>query len=320
MCNEGHHLLEVDSIRTTPQNTTETTERKVATMGTKDTRAAHGAQGKKDVLLFDPDDLFLVEDESHPLYQPSVHDEVPEETILNYMHYGVLQPITVRKNAETGKTEVVVGRTRTKGLRIANQRLRARGDKPHMMPAMAKRGDLELMAGVMVSENAIRRAYSPMQRASEMKKLADMNYSDDQIAMTFGLKSVTSVKSAMAVLDATKAVREAVDAGTVTFAQGAKLATLEPEEQRKKIEEIASIGAGKNKRNGTARQRAQVVNGGPVVRPKREVEKKLEALKGDNIPSKLDVHRVRHWREALEWYMGEENALCSVIEVKEEEA
>jgi len=282
-------------------------------MGTKDTRAAHGASGKRDVLLFDPDDLVLVTDPSHPLYQPSVNAPPEEADVLNIMHYGIIEPIVVRKNPETGETEVVAGRTRTKALREANRRLKARGDKPHMMPAIAKRGEISMLAGVMVSENAIRRTYSPMERANEMKKLADMNFSDEDIAVTFGLKSVTSVKTAMAVLDATKTVRDAVDSGKVTFAQAAKLASLPPDDQRAKIEEIDKIGAVNGKRNGSARQRAQFVNDGPVARGKREVEKKLEALKGEDVPAKLDAHRVRHWREALEWYLGEENALCSVV-------
>src|SRR5271166_2387545 len=71
-----------------------------ARTSSKDTRKVHGSEGKKG----------------------RVDDEPTEEMIRNVMHFGVIEPIVVRKNQETGKTEVVAGRKRTKACREANRR------------------------------------------------------------------------------------------------------------------------------------------------------------------------------------------------------
>ena len=79
-----------------------------ARTSSKDTRKVHGSEGKKG----------------------RVDDEPTEEMIRNVMHFGVIEPIVVRKNQETGKTEVVAGRKRTKACREANRRLVARVEAP----------------------------------------------------------------------------------------------------------------------------------------------------------------------------------------------
>lgn len=272
-------------------------------MGTKDTRAAHGASGKRDVLLFDPDHVLLVTDEKHPLYQSTVNDPFDEAMVLNIMHFGVLEPILVAKNTETGETECVAGRTRVKACREANKRLKKQGLKTHSIPALVKRGEVHMLVGTMVSENAIRREYSPMDRAREMQKLANMNRSDEEIAMTFGLKSAASVKTSLAVLDASRPVRDAVDAGTITMGSAAKLAKMEPEEQKKRLAQLQAH-ATPGKRNGGGKKRQAIVSGGPVQRGKREIIKAAEALKASG--------EKKAWLEALEWVLGEENALCGV--------
>lgn len=277
-------------------------------MGTKDTRLAHGASSKKDVLLYDPENVKLVTDPAHPLYQATVHDPIEEPDIANVMAFGILEPIIVAKDPETGETLCVAGRTRTKWCREANRRLKKLGQKTHMLPATVKRGEMYVLTEIMVSENAIRREYTKLERAREMQKLVDMNRPLEEIAVTFGLKSPKTVKDALLVLDATKAVRDAVGVGDITFTQGAKLAKLPPEEQREKVAAIKTHSAPKQgKRNGEARKRAAIVDGTPQHRPKREIVKKIELLK------ESDNAKAKTWLEAIEWTMGEENALCTVL-------
>src|SRR5271166_30696 len=110
-----------------------------ARTSSKDTRKVHGSEGKKDLNLFDPENVLLVTDIKSDLYDRRVDDEPTEEMIRNVMHYGVIEPIVVRKNQETGKTEVVAGRMRTKACREANRRLVARGEAPLRIPAVVIR-------------------------------------------------------------------------------------------------------------------------------------------------------------------------------------
>ena len=59
----------------------------------------------------------------------------------------------------------------------------------------------------------------------------------------------------LSLLDATQAVREAVEAGTVTVTQARQLASLKPEEQREKVAEIEAATAGTTGHEKARRQR-----------------------------------------------------------------
>ncbi len=70
----------------------------------------YGASGKTNVLNFEPENLHLVTDKTHPLYDERVHLPIEEGMVLNIAELGVLEPIIVWKDHETGLTCVVVGR------------------------------------------------------------------------------------------------------------------------------------------------------------------------------------------------------------------
>lgn len=50
---------------------------------------AYGASGKSNVLFFEPENLHLVTDTTHPLYDERVHLPLNEAVILNIMELGV---------------------------------------------------------------------------------------------------------------------------------------------------------------------------------------------------------------------------------------
>ena len=76
----------------------------------KDSKVVYGASGKTNVLTFEPESLHLVTDKTHPLYDERVHLPIDEGMVLNIKELGVLEPIIVWKDPETGLTCVVVGR------------------------------------------------------------------------------------------------------------------------------------------------------------------------------------------------------------------
>ncbi|MCP6037173.1 hypothetical protein NL368_27935, partial [Klebsiella pneumoniae] len=77
---------------------------------------------------------------------------------------------------------------------------------------------------------------------------------EDDIAVLFGC-SVQTVRATLSLLEATQAVREAVEAGTVTVTQARQLALLKPEEQREKVSEIEAATAGTTGHEKARRQR-----------------------------------------------------------------
>lgn len=128
---------------------------------------AYGASGKSNVLFFEPENLHLVTDTTHPLYDERVHLPLNESVILNIMELGVLEPIIVWKDPESGKTCVVAGRQRVKNAMEANTRRKRAGLEPWPVPGIAKRGSAIQMAKYMVSENEITQPDTPLGRAKK---------------------------------------------------------------------------------------------------------------------------------------------------------
>lgn len=147
---------------------------------------AYGASGKSNVLFFEPESLHLVTDTTHPLYDERVHLPLNEAVILNIMELGVLEPIIVWKDPETGKTCVVAGRQRVKNAMEANARRKRAGLEPWPVPGIAKRGSAIQMAKYMVSENEITQPDTPLGRAKKMVQQMEYGHDENDIALLFG--------------------------------------------------------------------------------------------------------------------------------------
>lgn len=156
----------------------------------------YGASGKTNVLNFEPENLHLVTDKTHPLYDERVHLPLEEGMVLNIAELGVLEPIIVWKDPETGLTCVVVGRQRVKHTLEANKLRLKEGKDPLLVPGVVKRGSANQMAKYMVSENEIRRPDTPLGRAKKMSDALDRGLDEDDIAVLFGC-SVQTVRATL---------------------------------------------------------------------------------------------------------------------------
>ena len=278
----------------------------MGTKASKDARKTHGAEKKGDIFYIDPEKLTLVTDPESDAYDRRVHDEPSEKFILNVMHYGVQTPIKVRRNTESGETEVLWGRGRTKALREANKRLIKRGEDPKLMPFVVVRSarGAELV-GMIISENEQRRPDTAMNRAEKAARMIDRGASHEDAAIALGLET-GQVKNLLALLGAPKFVRHAVEAEQVTLSNGIKAAKLAekegPDAGRKLIEKLiehAPRTPGK-KRSSNSRKAREIVDGAPVMRGKKEVAELRDMLAragGDPLAAA--------WVEALEWVLGE---------------
>lgn len=257
----------------------------------KDSKLVYGASGKTNVLTFEPENLHLVTDKKHPLYDERIHLPISEAMVLNIMDQGVLEPIIVWKDPETGLSCVVDGRQRVRHTLEANKRLLKEGKEPLLVPAVAKRGSAVRMAQAMVSANEIRQADTPLGRAKKMSDALDRGLDEDDIAVLFGC-SVQTVRATLSLLDATQAVREAVEAGTITVTQARQLASLKPEEQREKVKQIETATAGTTGHEKARRQRQVLGEAKPRIKSRKEITKALEDASGE-------------YAEALRWVLGE---------------
>lgn len=245
----------------------------------KASRDSLNAKGKRDTYMFDPEDLVLVTDEKHPLYDERVHLPIDEALVLNMMFapdgvpMGVIEPISVVRNAETGKVEVMVGRQRVKAAREANKRLKKAGLEPIRVPAMIQRASAHRAMGMLISENENRQDDTPIGRAKKAQRYLDLGRDIKEISVLFGI-SEASVKNMLALLDAPAAVRNAVEAGKISTSDGYKLSKLEPQEAKEKVAELmehAPRTPGK-KRSKNAKKAREIVSGGAAPKISKKAE------------------------------------------------
>lgn len=259
----------------------------------KASRDALNARGKRDVYMFDPDDLVLVTDEKSPIYDERVGLPIDEALVLNIMFapdgtpQGVLEPGLGLRNPETGKVEVIDGRQRVKAAREANKRLRKQGFEPIRMPLMIQRANGHRAMGMMISANEHRQDDTPLGRAKKAQRYIDIGRDESEVAALLGI-SEASVKNLLSLLDAPAAVRTAVESGKITMSDGCKLAKLKPEQAREKVAELlekAPRTPGK-KRSKNASKARQIMNG--TKENGSKISKKAEDAVATDIAAWLD--------------------------------
>lgn len=277
----------------------------------KDTRAANGAVGKKDLLLFDPDDLVIVEDEASALRDDRAKLPFKERTVLSIMARGVLLPIIVRKNPDTGKTEVVDGRGRTKACREANKRLKKEGRDPIMIPATVKRTSALDSLAMMITANEDRDEDTPLNRAKKAARFLDLGGTEEDACVAFGISKAT-LKNMIGLLDAPAVVRRAVESGAVTASDGYKLAKLEPKEAAEKAEKLkteAPRTPGK-KRSTNAKKAKEIVDGASSVRSKKTILEKLAEVQRSE---SINENKRMGAEAALMWALGDDAAMGAIL-------
>ncbi|TDV04663.1 ParB/RepB/Spo0J family partition protein [Paraburkholderia caballeronis] len=245
---------------------------------------AYGAKGKGNLLTFDPDDLVLVAEESHPLYDSRVHLPLDENMVRNIDYQGVLVPIEVTKNPETGDIEVVTGRQRVKNCREANRRRRERGEEIRFIPGFVRRlgmGErLLVLSAATASENAIRQQETPISRAEKMAKQLSLGRSEADIAILFGVKPQT-VRDSLKLLECCAAVQNAVEGGQINVSHAKQLASLSPAEQRAKVAELIDAGAGATGHARSRAQRAVIEGDKPRMKTRKQIAEELDNSVGE---------------------------------------
>lgn len=247
----------------------------------------HGAEGRSDVLKFKPDQLVLETDPGSPYYDERVHLPVSMALVDSIREHGCLNPVRVVRDGN--RTVVVAGRQRHKAIEY----LVAHGCPDMLVPAQISRGDDGELASVAVHENEHRSADTPLVRARKMQRLLNYGRTEEQVARAFGLASVVSVKQHVRLLDLSKPVQNAVDAGRIGVTSAVKeLATLPRSDQAAALERLAAIAPKKKSgRRATGEARA------PRMRTRVQVAAALSNNNGEVA-------------KALAWVLGEDNGFA----------
>lgn len=267
----------------------------------KNSIESYGARGKTNLLFFDPDDLYLVTDKSHHLYDPRVENEPREALVASIAYKGVVEPIIVWKDPETGKACVVDGRQRVKAARLANLLLKKRGEPLKLVKAIVERGDRKNLLATMKVANEGRTEPTPMERAGSAAQLLAAGYDEETAAVILHI-SRSALRNYLALLEAPAVVRNAVEAGKLSATHAYSLSKLEPTAAKEKLGKMLTAAEGTNgKRRRAAKMREATE--GPKARSKAEVQRLRDEL---NSASTTVV--VSAWRSALDWVLGKQDA------------
>lgn len=270
-----------------------------------DVKKAYGAAGRDELLWFHAESLVVVEDESHPLYDPRVRLPLDEAMVLSIMAGGIFEPIVVRKNGELkGKpiVEVVDGKQRVRHAREANRRLKAEGKEAVLVPAVRRRGEEADLFGVMVSANDIRRDDGPLVRARKCARYMAFGRTEAQASVTFGV-TPTTIRSWLELLECAKEVQALVEKGEIPASIAVKLAKLPREEQPAVLAKLKEQGELRGERGAKEANGATGHTPRLRMRGRKHLQQLLtvfEKAKGEPLPKATDV---------LRYILGDEAAL-----------
>jgi hypothetical protein len=140
---------------------------------------------------FDPDDLVLIEDPKHPLYDARIKLPLKPEFVANIKALGVIEPVIVRKI--DGNPVVIDGRQRVRAALEANRQRKAEGLEPMKVPAVERKGSAGDAYAVTISTNEHRQEDALRAKIEKAQRSHQLGNSEEDIATQFGV-SVPTVK------------------------------------------------------------------------------------------------------------------------------
>jgi ParB family transcriptional regulator, chromosome partitioning protein len=278
--------------------------------GSRNSIDVYGASGKTNLLTFDPDKLKLITNKKHHLYDPRVENAPDDGLIASIKYRGVVEPVIVWKDPETGDTCVVDGRQRVKAAREANKLLKKEGQPIKHVKAIVERGDPKALMGVMVIANEGRTAVTALERAHLAQRLMDQGYTEDIVAILLHT-SPSGLKNHLALLDCTSDVKNAVEKQLLPATQAYKLSKLEPKKQRATLAKMLKAADGVKGKHARAKK-MRAVNG-----TNHRTWTEILTLR-ETIDSR-DDEEARNWLSALDWVLGKTDQYPGASEGVEDE-
>lgn len=218
------------------------------------------AEGRGELLWFDPENLTIVEDQEHVLRDPDrLEAPLDEAMVLNIMALGVKEPVIVRLNGkdknDTPIVEVVDGRNRVRWAREANKRIKKAGGDLLRVPGIRTQGQDHDMLAIMIALNVIRKEETPLSKARKAIRYMALGRSEEETAVVFGVSRAT-IKNWTQLMECDTSVQKAVESGELAASNAMKLATLPRAEQKEALKKMQANGATKGRAASAAVERA----------------------------------------------------------------
>lgn len=249
---------------------------------------------RRDCYLFDPQELVLIRDKEHPLYDPRVELPVDDALVESIMFdsQGVIKPIVITKDGEDAV--VVDGRQRVKAALEANKRLKKAGAVLVKVPCVVRKGSAKHLTAASVTANEVRINDDILARAKKASNLLNMGYTEEEIAKLFGVTKQT-ILNYLAIDGLDKAVKKAIGEEKIPASHAMKLAKIPKKEQYQAMSEY--LEQNKDKKPKIERKKTDKKNPLNVqkMRSKKECKQMIEAL-GEN----------HAFAVVIKWFMGDD--------------
>ncbi len=218
---------------------------------------------RRDMLLIAPEDITIITDKSHFLYDERVNLPLDKYMVANVKQCGVKTPIAVKR--VDNQYIVVAGRQRVRWAQAANEELVKEGQAAMKVPCIVERGADDDLFAHMIFENEVRKDDPPMIKAQKAQAYLARGHSEAEGARVFGV-SRGAFRNWLKLLDTSSDVQAAVASGEIKPAAAIVLAELPQEKQVEAIVEIKKTksekGDGKKSTAADAAHAAEKVTGG----------------------------------------------------------
>lgn len=269
----------------------------------------YGAVTRGQTFVYAPEDIVMITDPGHELYEPSVLREPSEEFIASVMEFGVLEPVIVRRNGTkadgTAVVELVDGRMRIKAARIANKRRLAVGKDPIFVEAKLVRGLKNGRAeSVMIHLNTQRRVEDLVTMAELLRRYLAHGHTEAEARVAFPGKS-RGYKVLCEVMEMNDALKTALASHKITLDAARRLSCLPEQKQAEALDQLLTLSKGKTR--GAVAQKA--LDQAAPNTPRRPAKPKLrsravvlKAIDGAALMARTDYQK--GVLDALEWLLG----------------
>ena len=259
-------------------------------------------KGKHDVYLFDPEDVILKQEKSSALYDKRADNDFNESMVQNMMFeidgvpIGVIEHLSGRRQAETGKVEIIDGRQRTLALREANRRRKKLGLEPIWLPVHLKRANDQRAMSMLISANEHRTEDSAANKAEKAQRYIALGRDEKEVAILMGI-SESTVKNLLRLLDAPAVIRNAEATGKISTAnsyQLAREASKDPEKAKEMLAELLeqaprTPGKKRSKNAKKAREIVRKKSAASEARSEARAEKKAENEVAETIAAWIEA-------------------------------
>ena len=244
--------------------------------------AIPGAQ-RGTVFLIPPEQLTLITDPAHELFDARVLLPVDEGLVLSMMAVGFKS--TMRGFKDGDKAVILDGHRRTAAALEANRRLRAEGRPEIICSVMLERGDTATLFALQSLANENRVDASDLERAQILVRIMAFGRSEAEAGATLGF-TTRRTQDLLKLLDCAPVVQKAVEAGKISTSAAVRYSKLDRDGQARELAAALEKSGGKRvpvREVTKAVKKATAKPGSaPAVEPptRKEIARVLGSLKG----------------------------------------